>query len=120
VQFQGLPARVCLVHPPLRVKFGLALNDLVAQGAIKAPLVIGCDGPGEGTAPSPAVPTATLPLTIEGLLAGLSARRTIASWVAIEDGGRAGAIGSGLPMFAIVADGTEEMAHRIERVLGSD
>ena len=43
VQFQGLPARVCLVDKALRASFGVALNDLVAQGALKAPLVIGCN-----------------------------------------------------------------------------
>lgn len=119
VQFQGLPARVCLVHPSLRVAFGLTLNNLVAQGAIGAPMVIGCDGLGGGTAASPRDPTVAPPATIEGLLAGLSARARAASWVTVEDRSP-GDIRSVIPMFAIVADGTPQMARRIERALGCD
>ena len=61
VQFQGLPARVCLVDKALRASFGVALNDLVAQGALKAPLVIGCDDFGSGTEASPAAGTGAAP-----------------------------------------------------------
>jgi urocanate hydratase len=96
----------------------LALNDLVAQGAMKGPLVIGCDEPSGRTGPSPASSTATPPATIEGLLAGLSARMRVASWVAVDDGVCGDDIGSRPPMFAIVADGTPEMARRIEIALG--
>ncbi len=52
VQFQGLPARVCLVDKTLRASFGVALNDLVAQGALKAPMVIACDDFGDAAAQS--------------------------------------------------------------------
>jgi urocanate hydratase len=126
VQFQGLPARVCLVDEALRANFGVALNDLVAQGALKAPIVIGCEDFGHGTEMSTA-PTATAAApatgadkTIEALLAGSSDRARVASWVAIEEGKGGGTNASRLPMLAIVADGTAEMARRIERVLASD
>lgn len=124
VQFQGLPARVCLVDEALRAKFGVALNDLVAQGALKAPMVIGCEDFGHGTemstATTAAPPATGADKTIEALLAGLSDRARVASWVAIEEAGQRSARGSRRPMLAIAADGTAEMARRIERVLASD
>jgi urocanate hydratase len=124
VQFQGLPARVCLVDKALRASFGVALNDLVAQGALKAPLVIGCDDFGSRaqtwpTAGTGAAATNAAPgsMTLEALLAGLGARASAASWVAIEDRERGNTGGSRVPMLAVIADGTAEMARRIERVL---
>ena len=98
-----------------------AQHHLVAQGAIGAPIVIGCDGPGGGTAKaSPRDPTVAPPATIEGLLAALNARVRAASWVTVEDRSPGDVIGSVIPMFAIVADGTPEMARRIARALGCD
>ena len=116
VQFQGLPARVCLVDKALRAGFGLALNDLVSQGALKAPMVIGCDDFGGRPETSSGAGTTTL----EAQLAGLSVQASAASWLAIEREERGSASGSHLPMLAVVADGTAEMARRIERVLGDD
>jgi urocanate hydratase len=123
VQFQGLPARVCLVDKALRASFGVALNDLVAQGALKAPLVIGCDDFGSRTQTWPAAGTGAAPanaapgsMTLDAPLAGLGARASAASWVAI-DGGRGNTAGSRVSMLAVIADGTAEMARRIERVL---
>ena len=137
VQFQGLPARVCLVDRSLQARFGLALNDLVAQGALKAPMVIGCEDFGDGTEATSVNAAAATPATatdetgkrldatsrwatLEGLLAGLSARAHCASWVAIEEEGHGGAGGSRLAMLAIVADGTAGMARKIEGALGDD
>jgi len=137
VQFQGLPARVCLVDEALQSKFGLALNDLVAQGTLKAPMVIGCEDFGDGTKISTMTEAETPPAsgtvkrsegsdtasrstTLDALLAGLSARASVASWVAIEEGTNRGPGDLRLPMLAVVADGTAEMARRIGRVLGNE
>jgi urocanate hydratase len=139
VQFQGLPARVCLVDRGLQASFALAINDLVAQAALKAPMVIGCEDFGDGTEATSAITTAALPATAtdetsndpaaasrwpaldgDGSLAGLSTRGSHASWVAIEETSDRGAGGPRLPMLAVVADGTAEMARKIEGVLGED
>jgi urocanate hydratase len=124
VQFQGLPARVCMVDGALQVKFGLALNDLVAQGAVKAPLVIGCEDFGDGTERSSSTAATTAPprsgSTLDAPLAGLNARARVASWVAIEEEASRGAGDLRLPMLAVVADGTAEMARKIGRVLGNE
>jgi urocanate hydratase len=130
VQFQGLPARVCLVDRALQAGFGLALNDLVAQGALKGPMVIGCGDFGDGSEAAAALAAtaadatsedsdaASRLATLDGLLAGLTARARHTSWVAIEEGNRRSAGGSLLPMLAVVADGTAAMARKIEGVLG--
>jgi urocanate hydratase len=137
VQFQGLPARVCLVDRALQAAFGLALNEQVAQGALKAPMVIGCEDFGDGTEATSAIAAAALPATaadatsedldaasrwatLDGLLAGLSARARHSSWLAVEEGGHRGAGGSRLPMLAVVADGTAAMARKIAGALGDD
>ncbi len=91
-------------------------------------MVIGCDDLRDGNETSPPESThldsgglgAASSATVEALLARLSARARAASWVAVEDGDRAIAPGSRLPLLAVVADGTAEMAGRIERVFGND
>ncbi len=132
VQFQGLPARVCWVDKALRAKFGLALNELVAQGALKAPMVIGGGDFGGGTQTSheagtmeadegsDAAPTSS---AVEALLERLrrtqGASASVASWVEVQEQGRRNA-DSRLLAYAVVADGTADMARRIERVLTDD
>jgi urocanate hydratase len=124
VQFQGLPARICLVDRALQAKFGVALNAMVAQGVLRAPMVIGCDDPSgskHAAFESPASEHAERGWTeaqFHALLAGLSARERAASWVAVGSDGDA-SFNPGLRL-AIVADGTPEMAGRIARVLGPE
>ncbi len=126
VKFQGLPARICWLGYGERDKFGLALNDLVASGELKAPIVIGRDHLDCGSVASPYRETESM---LDGsdaiadwpLLNALLNTASGASWV------------SGFTMAAAwglrysqhagqvtVADGTKEMAVRIERVLTND
>jgi urocanate hydratase len=125
VKFQGLPARVCWLGQGERARFGLALNELVARGELRAPVVIGRDHLDTGSVASPFRET-------EGMLDGsdavadwpiLNALVNVASgasWVSFHHGGGVG-IGNSLHAGqVIVADGTAEMAERIERVLTND
>ncbi len=125
IQFQGLPARICWLGQGDRAKFGLALNDLVAQGEISAPIAIGRDHLDTGSVASPFRET-------EGMLDGtdavsdwpiLNALLNVASgasWVSFHHGGGVG-IGNSLHAGqVIVADGTDEMRERLERVLTND
>jgi urocanate hydratase len=125
VKFQGLPARVCWLGQGERARFGLALNELVARGELRAPVVIGRDHLDTGSVASPFRET-------EGMLDGsdavadwpiLNALVNVASgasWVSFHHGGGVG-IGNSLHAGqVIVADGTAEMAQRIERVLTND
>jgi urocanate hydratase len=127
VQFQGLPARVCLVDRELRAKFVLALNELVAQAALKAPVVIGCVdfGGGQGVSASAGAADGTTSLgaadaaSPEALLAGLGAGTGVSSWVALCGGDRGNLGGARFPAFAVVADGSLEMARKIGIAFGS-
>jgi len=125
VRFQGLPARICWLGYGERDKFGLALNDLVARGELKAPIVIGRDHLDCGSVASPYRETEKM---LDGsdavadwpLLNALLNTASGASWVSIHNGGGVG-IGYSLHAGQVtVADGTKEMAHRIERVLTND
>jgi urocanate hydratase len=125
VQFEGLPARVCWLGYGERAKFGKALNDLVAKGELKAPIVIGRDHLDAGSVASPNRET-------EGMLDGSDAIADWpvlnvlinavagATWVSLHQGG-----GVGIP-YAIsagqvsVADGTPEAERRLLRVLTTD
>ncbi|MDZ7288859.1 MAG: urocanate hydratase [candidate division KSB1 bacterium] len=125
VKFQGLPARICWLGYGERAKFGLALNELIAKGKIKAPVVIGRDHLDTGSVASPNRET-------EGMLDGSDAiadwpilnallnTASGASWVSVHHGG---GVGIGYSIHAgqvIVADGTKEASHRLERVLTND
>ncbi|MBI4062847.1 MAG: urocanate hydratase [Elusimicrobia bacterium] len=125
VKFQGLPARICWLGYGERAKFGIALNDLVKKGEITAPVVIGRDHLDSGSVASPYRET-------EGMKDGsdavadwpvLNAMLNVASgasWVSFHHGG---GVGMGYSLHAgqvIVADGTKEMAARLERVLTND
>jgi len=125
VRFQGLPARICWLGYGERAKFGLAINDLVARGELKAPIVIGRDHLDCGSVASPYRETEKM---LDGsdavadwpLLNALLNTASGASWVSIHNGG---GVGIGYSQHAgqvTVADGTKGMAVRIERVLTND
>jgi urocanate hydratase len=125
VRFQGLPARICWLGYRERDKFGLALNDLVARGELKAPIVIGRDHLDCGSVASPYRETESM---LDGsdavadwpLLNALLNTASGASWVSIHNGGGVGIGYSQHSGQVTVADGTKEMAQRIERVLTND
>ena len=125
VQFQGYPARICWLGYGERDKFGLALNDLVARGELKAPIVIGRDHLDCGSVASPYRETESMRDGSDAvadwpLLNALLNTASGASWVSIHNGGGVG-IGYSLHAGQVtVADGTQEMAKRIERVLTND
>ena len=125
VQFQGYPARICWLGYGERDKFGLALNDLVARGELKAPVVIGRDHLDCGSVASPYRETESMKDGSDAvadwpLLNALLNTASGASWVSIHNGGGVG-IGYSLHAGQVtVADGTKEMATRIERVLTND
>jgi len=125
VRFHGLPSRICWLGYGERAKFGLALNDLVARGELKAPIVIGRDHLDCGSVASPYRETEKMRDGSDAvadwpLLNALLNTASGASWVSIHNGG---GVGIGYSLHAgqvIVADGTKEMAARIERVLTND
>jgi urocanate hydratase len=125
IQFQGLPARICWFGYGERVEFGLAMNELVKRGEIKAPIVIGRDHLDAGSVASPNRET-------EGMLDGSDAiadwpllnalinTAAGASWISIHNGGGVGIGYSQHAGMVVVADGTENSKRRLERVLTSD
>ena len=125
VKFQGLPARICWLGYGERAKFGVALNELVANGKIKAPVVIGRDHLDTGSVASPNRETESM---LDGsdaiadwpILNALLNTASGASWVSVHHGG---GVGIGYSIHAgqvIVADGTKEASRRLERVLTND
>jgi urocanate hydratase len=125
VQFQGLPSRICWLGYGERAKFGKIINEMVANGELSAPIVIGRDHLDCGSVASPNRET-------EGMMDGSDAVADWpilnaminavngASWVSVHHGG---GVGMGYSLHAgmvVVADGTEEAAKRLERVLTSD
>jgi len=125
VAFQGLPARICWLGQGERAKFGVALNDLVASGELKAPIVIGRDHLDTGSVASPFRETEGMKDGSDAIAdwAILNALVNVAggaSWVSFHHGGGVG-IGNSLHAGqVIVADGTPEMRVRLERVLTND
>jgi urocanate hydratase len=125
IKFQGLPARICWLGYGERAQFGLAMNELVKKGKIKAPIVIGRDHLDCGSVASPYRETEGMrdgsdAIADWPLLNALLNTAAGASWVSIHNGGGVG-IGYSLHAGQVtVADGTEMMAKRIERVLTTD
>ena len=125
VQFQGLPARICWLGQGDRARFGVALNDLVARGEVKAPIVIGRDHLDTGSVASPYRETEAMKdgsdaIADWAILNALLNTASGASWVSFHHGGGVG-IGNSLHAGQVlVADGTAEMRTRIERVLTND
>ena len=125
IKFQGLPARICWLGYGERAQFGLAMNDLVKKGKIKAPIVMGRDHLDCGSVASPFRETESMKDGSDAvadwpLLNALLNTAAGASWVSIHNGGGVG-IGYSLHAGQVtVADGTEAMARRIERVLTTD
>jgi len=125
VRFQGLPARICWLGYGEREKFGLALNELVARGELRAPVVIGRDHLDCGSVASPFRETESMRDGSDAvadwpLLNAMLNTASGASWVSIHNGG---GVGIGYSLHAgqvLVADGTKEMAERTERVLTND
>ena len=125
IKFQGLPARICWLGYGERAQFGLAMNDMVKKGKLKAPIVMGRDHLDCGSVASPYRETESMKDGSDAvadwpLLNALLNTAAGASWVSIHNGGGVG-IGYSLHAGQVtVADGTEAMAKRIERVLTAD
>ncbi len=125
VKFQGLPARICWLGYGERAAFGTRLNELVAKGELKAPVVMGRDHLDCGSVASPfreteAMKDASDAVADWPVLNALLNTASGASWVSFHNGGGVG-IGYSLHAGQVtVADGTPEMAKRIERVLTND
>ena len=125
VKFQGLPSRICWLGYGARAKFGLALNELVRTGELKAPIVIGRDHLDCGSVASPnreteAMKDGTDAVADWPLLNAMINIASGATWVSFHHGG---GVGMGYSLHAgqvIVADGTPEMDERLERVLTND
>ena len=125
VKFQGLPSRICWLGYGARAKFGLALNELVRTGELKAPIVIGRDHLDCGSVASPnreteAMKDGTDAVADWPLLNAMVNIASGATWVSFHHGG---GVGMGYSLHAgqvIVADGTSEMDERLERVLTND
>ena len=125
VEFQGLPARICWLGYGERHRAGLAFNDLVRSGKVTAPIVIGRDHLDSGSVASPYRETEDMKDGSDAvadwpILNALLNTASGAAWVAVHHGGGVG-IGKSIHAGAqVVADGTDEAALRIERVLTND
>ena len=125
VEFQGLPARICWLGYGERAKAGLKLNEMVASGELKAPIVIGRDHLDCGSVASPNRETEAMLDGSDAIADWVYLGAMInavggATWVSVHQGG---GVGIGYSLHAgqvIVADGTPEAAKRIERVLTTD
>ncbi len=125
IQFQGLPARICWVGLGDRHRLGLAFNDMVASGELKAPIVIGRDHLDSGSVASPNRETEAMQDGSDAvsdwpLLNALLNCASGATWVSLHHGGGVGMGYSQHSGMVIVADGTEAAARRLERVLWND
>ncbi|MCT8136772.1 urocanate hydratase [Anaerobacillus sp. CMMVII] len=125
VAFQGLPSRICWLGYGERVKMGLAMNELVKNGELKAPIVIGRDHLDCGSVASPNRETEAM---LDGsdavgdwaILNALVNTSAGASWVSVHHGG---GVGMGYSLHAgmvVVADGSDRAKARLERVLNTD
>ncbi|RUL51902.1 urocanate hydratase [Lysinibacillus antri] len=125
IQFQGLPSRICWLGYGERARFGKIINDMVASGELKAPVVIGRDHLDSGSVASPNRETEAMKdgsdvVADWPILNAMVNAVGGATWVSVHHGG---GVGMGYSLHAgvvIVADGTKEAAARIERVLTTD
>lgn len=125
VQFQGLPARICWLGYGERARFGRIINEMVASGELKAPVVIGRDHLDSGSVASPNRETEAMKDGSDAiadwpLLNALINAVNGAGWVSIHHGG---GVGMGYSIHAgmvVVADGSKEAGKRLERVLTTD
>jgi len=125
IKFQGLPARICWVGLGDRHRLGLAFNEMVASGELKAPIVIGRDHLDSGSVASPNRETESMRDGSDAvadwpLLNALINCASGATWVSIHHGGGVGIGFSQHAGMVIVCDGTAAAARRIERVLWND
>ena len=125
IRFQGLPARICWVGLGDRHRLGLAFNEMVASGELKAPVVIGRDHLDSGSVASPNRETEAMrdgsdAVSDWPLLNALLNTASGATWVSLHHGGGVGMGYSQHSGMVIVADGTEAAAKRLERVLWND
>ena len=125
IHFQGLPARICWVGLGERARLGLAFNEMVAKGELRAPIVIGRDHLDSGSVASPNRETEAMKDGSDAvsdwpLLNALLNCASGATWVSIHHGGGVGMGFSQHAGMVIVADGTREAAKRLERVLTND
>jgi urocanate hydratase len=125
ITFQGLPARICWVGLGDRHRLGLAFNEMVARGEVKAPIVIGRDHLDSGSVASPNRETESMRDGSDAvadwpLLNALMNCASGATWVSIHNGGGVGIGFSQHAGMVIVCDGTPDSARRIERVLWND
>ena len=125
VQFQGLPSRICWLGYGQRARFGMKLNEMVASGELKAPIVIGRDHLDCGSVASPFRETESMKDGSDAvadwpLLNALLSTASGSTWVSIHQGG---GVGMGLSVHSgqvICVDGSEEMSIRAKRVLTND
>ncbi|TDI30232.1 MAG: urocanate hydratase [Acidobacteria bacterium] len=125
VTFQGLPCRICWLGQGERARFGLRINAMVADGTISAPVVIGRDHMDAGSVASPNRETEAMKDGSDAIadwpiLNALVNTAAGATWVSVHHGG---GVGMGMSLHAgmvVVADGTDEAARRLQRVLTTD
>jgi urocanate hydratase len=125
IAFQGLPARICWLGLGDRAKAGLAINELVRSGDVKAPVVIGRDHLDSGSVASPYRETEAMQDGSDAIadwpiLNALLNVAAGATWVSVHHGGGVGIGNSIHAGMVVVADGTDDAAERLERVLTTD
>jgi urocanate hydratase len=125
IAFQGLPARICWLGYGDRAKAGLAINELVGSGRVSAPVVIGRDHLDSGSVASPYRETEAMKDGSDAIadwpiLNALLNTAAGATWVSVHHGGGVGIGNSIHAGLVVVADGTDDAAERLERVLNAD
>jgi urocanate hydratase len=125
VAFQGLPARICWLGLGDRARAGIAINELVRSGEVEAPVVIGRDHLDSGSVASPYRETESMrdgsdAIADWPILNALLNTAAGATWVSVHHGGGVGIGNSIHAGMVVVADGTDEAAERLERVLTAD
>ncbi len=125
IEFQGLPARICWLGYGARASAGLAINELVRSGRVRAPVVIGRDHLDSGSVASPYRETEAMrdgsdAIADWPILNALLNVAAGATWVSVHHGGGVGIGNSIHAGMVVVADGTDQAAERLERVLTTD